>query len=561
MYFLPQVQPLARALRSINFSRRRLLASVVATPTSLLAATATERAPLFDGMGSTRADDASPRALARRYVAQGLVLAWGFNPQEAARSFAGALAADPRCAAAAWGIAWALGPTINADLTTADAPRVADALQRALALRRHAAPRWRDLIEALALRHPHADATRVDEAAYEARLRRLPPRHPRDADVALLAAEALLNLHPYDWWRSDGAAQPWTGEITRRLQHALALNPEHPGANHLWVHLLERSPWPQRAQVQTQRLRSLVPGSGHLLHMPAHIDMRLGRYAAASAAGEASIAADLRYLAQVDAQGAYRVGYVAHNHHFLWASAAMQGRSERAIAAAADAWPAACGPRRGDLSSGTLQHFQALPLLALVRFGRWQTLASGTRPPEGDEPYPLLLWHYARGTAFVRLGQLAAARQALQQLQALRADTRLRTLRIKSVHEADALAQIAELTLQADLAAADDQPARALPLLERAVAIEDALEPDEPHLWLAPTRQALGAALLDAGEPRRAARVFGEDLAHYPGNGWSLTGLAQAQRALGLDAAARASQQARAHALRDADLPITRARL
>jgi tetratricopeptide (TPR) repeat protein len=520
-------------------------------------------APLFDGMGAYRAGAVSASALARRYVDQGMVLTWGFNPAEAARSFAGALAHDPVCLAALWGLAWAAGPNINADMAAADAPQVDDALRQARALGGDARSRWRELIDALSARHPKPGTTEVDEVAYERRVQALAERHPRDADLALLAAEALMNLHPYDWWRADGHPQPWTPEIERRLRRALALAPSHPGANHAWVHLIEQSPAPGRARVQADRLRTLVPGSGHLLHMPAHIDMRLGDYAAAVRANERAIRADRRYLEQVDAQGAYRIGYVAHNHHFLWAAASMQGLSAKALAAAREAYPAACGPSRpdpADRNAGTLQHFEVLPLFALVRFGRWQDLLTGTRPPDGNAPYPLAIWHYARGTACTRLGRIDDAKAELARLWRIGDDPALAAARVKRVHAAATLASIARHTLQADLALAQGRAGEAVPLLRQAVALEDGLERDEPHLWLAPTRHALGAALLAAGQPAEAGRVFDDDLRHYPANGWALAGLRDAQQALGRTAAAQASEARLRLAWRDADIALPGAR-
>ncbi|MBL8323984.1 MAG: hypothetical protein JNJ89_03400 [Rubrivivax sp.] len=525
----------------------------------------TDRAPLLYGMGGYQVPDASASALARRLVAQGMVLAWSFNGAEAARSFTGALEADPGCAAAAWGQAWSLGPTVNTDLADADAPRVHAALERARVLRASAPPRWHDLIDALRLRHPVAGSAAVDEEAYEKRLAALLHRYPRDADIATLAAEALMNLHPYDWWQGPARRpRPWTPAIERRLRHALALHPPHPGANHAWVHLMESSATPGRARREADRLRTLVPGSGHLLHMPAHIDMRLGRYAAATQANEAAVAADRRYLEQVDAQGAYRVGYVAHNHHFLWASASMQGRGALAIDAADEAFTAACGPQgvpRGAPVAGTLQHLQALPALARVRFGRWKQVTAGVPPPEGDAAYALALWHYARGTAFVRLGDAGSARREGDALTRIAATPALAALRIKGVHAAGTLLEIAQLTLQADLALAAGTPAQALAPLARAVALEDGLAPDEPHLWLAPTRQALGAALLRASRPAEAARAFAQDLQHYPDNGWSLLGLMRAQRALHQRAAAAQTAARLAAAWREADVTLATPRL
>ena len=365
-------------------------------------------APLFAGMRPYHPSAGTSSALAQRYFEQGMTLAWGFNPAEAARSFAAATRADPGCAACYWGLAWVKGPNINTDMDAATAIEVAAALQRAQALSAGAPARYRELIAALAARHPGPTAP-LDEEAYAMQMRALAQRHPRDAEIATLAAEAELNLHPYDWWEADGTAKPWTGTATDLLARALRVAPDHPGANHYWIHVMESSAHPERALASADRLRTLAPGSGHLLHMPAHIYMRVGRYADASRANEASIAADRAYLEQVDAQRAYRVGYVAHNHHFLFASAAMEGRSRAALAAAQAAYPAACGPKPGDRSTGILQQYTVLPLFARVRFGQWREILEDTLPPDVAEPYPLAIWHYARGTAFARTGRLSEA--------------------------------------------------------------------------------------------------------------------------------------------------------
>ena len=518
-------------------------------------------APLLSGLASPAVPKASDRAPAQRYFAQGMALAWGFNPAEAARSFAAATEADPRCVLCWWGLAWSLGPTINADMDAAAAPRVRDALARARVLAPQASRRDRALVDALAARHPSADdPAAIDEAAYAERMRKLARDHPRDADIAMLAAEAVMNLHPYDWWDRDGRPRPWTQYIRAELARAIALSPAHPGANHYWIHLIEASPRPGDALASADRLATLVPGSGHLLHMPAHIYMRTGRYGDAIAANERSIAADARYLGEVDAQGAYRVGYVAHNHHFLWAAAAMTGRGAAALAAARAAFPAACGPGRTDRSTGILQHYYVLPVFTLVRFGRWREILEETLPPDVDEPYPLAIWHYARGTAFAKTGQAAAARRELAAVERLAADPRLAQAKIKNINAAEALVRIARLTLGADIALAEARPADAVAALAEATAIEDGLAYDEPHLWLAPTRHALGAALLAAGRAADAERVYREDLAHYPDNGWSLAGLAQAQRRQGHAAAAEATQRRFEAAWRNADMALAGSR-
>jgi hypothetical protein len=295
--------------------------------------------------------------------------------------------------------------------------------------------------------------------------------------------------------------------------------------------------------------------------MPAHIYLRVGRCGDAIAANERSIAADARYLGEVDAQGAYRVGYVAHNHHFLWAAAAMSGRGADALAAARAAFPAACGPGRSDRSTGILQHYYVLPVFTRVRFGRWREILEETLPPDVNEPYPLAIWHYARGTALAKTAQVAAARRELAAVERLAADPRLAQAKIKNINAAEALVRIARLSLAADIATAEARPADAVAALAEATAIEDALAYDEPHLWLAPTRHALGAALIDAGRAADAERVYREDLAHYPENGWSLAGLAQAQRRQGKTDAADNSERRSRAAWRSADIALAGSRV
>ncbi len=521
---------------------------------AMIAFTARASAPLFDGLESASLPVASRHALAQRYFAQGVVLVWGFNAAEASRSLQASIDDDPHCALCYWALAWSLGPNVNTDMSADAAPRVRAALRRAKALAGTAPSRVRALIDALSARHPASGNPALDEEAYARRMRAIARAYPRDADMQTLAAEALMNLHPYDWWRHDGAAQPWTPEIRALLARALALDPRHPGANHYWIHLLESSDRPADAIASADRLRTLVPGSAHLLHMPAHIDMRVGRYADAVAASRRAIDADERYVAQVDVQRAYRVGYVAHNDHFLWAAAAMEGRSAEALAAARAAFPAACGNGPRDATSGILQHYLVLPYFALVRFGRWREILDDTLPPDVAAPYPLAIWHYARGSALAHTGRIDDARGELDLVERLADDPAVANDRIKNINPARSLAQIARLTLAADIASAEKRRGDAVALLVQATAIEDGLAYDEPHLWLAPTRQALGRALIAAGRYADAERVYREDLAHYPNNGWSLAGLAKAQRLRGDVAAARASERALRDAWRDADV-------
>ena len=505
-----------------------------------LPAPAWPTAPLLGGLDSHPFQVEATEPLVRRYFAQGMLLVYGFNPEEAARAFEAALAIDPRCASCWWALAWALGPNINADMSPQAAGRIDHALGQARRHAQRAGTVRQALINALLLRHPRPGV--LDEEGYAQGMRALAQRLPRDANVAMLAAESMLNLHPYDWWQPGGAPQPWTLEIERLLALAIALDPRHPGAHHYWIHLQESSPHPKHALPSADYLAHAVPGSGHLLHMPAHIYMRVGRFEDAIHASQRSIEADRRYLAQVDAQGAYRVGYVAHNHHFLWAAASMAGRRQLALEAARAAWSAACGPARRDPGTAIVQQYAVLPYFTLVRFGQWRTLLHDTLPPDGNQPYALAMWHYAQGTALARTGRLDAAQRAWQRLQTIAADPALATFKLKNINPGAALVQIAVLTLRADLALARGERPAAVAMLRDAVEVEDALAYDEPHLWLAPARHALGAALLAAGRAADAEQAYRADLTHYPGNGWSLTGLSIALAQQGQASSAQRAQ-------------------
>ena len=516
------------------WTRRAWLAAAAATGAAR--AQRVPSAPLLSGLGGHRHPVDSSDALARRYVQQGVMLVYAFNPAEAARSFEAAAQRDPACVTAWWGLAWALGPNINSDPDPADRPRIAAALARAQGAAVHAPALLRDLVQLLALRHPAAGP--MQEDAYADAALALARRRPREAFVQLLAAEALLNLHPYDWWQAGGRPQPWTPLIEGLLRRALALDPGQPGAHHYWIHLQESSPRPARADASADFLRHAYPGAPHLLHMPSHIDLRTGRYADAIAANQRAIAADAAYLAQVDAASAYRVGYVAHNHHFLWAAACMSGRQALALQAADEAFPAACGPGGRSPGSAIAQHLQALPALTRQRFGLWEELARGLPPPDGAGSYALALWHAARGCAFARLGRTPEARAEATRLQALAADPAVQGLKVKNLHPVGTLLTLAGHQVQAELAAASGDRAGEVEALRAAVALEDSLAYDEPHVVGAPLRQSLGAALLAAGRPEAALRAYDEDLRHYPGNAWSLEGRARALTALGRPAAA-----------------------
>lgn len=515
-------------------------------------------ARLFDGVGSYRAARVSANPEAQRYFEQGMVFGWGFNFAEAARSFRAATLRDPDCAMCRWGIAWAVGPSINHDMAAADVPIARDALVQAKV---HAADaRTRELVAALAERHP-AGATGVDDAAarrYAEAMVAFAKRHPGDADAAVLAAEALMNAHAYDWWTATGAARPWTPQILALLDQALALAPDHPGAHHYRVHLYDESKTPEAALGSAQRLATVAPGVGHLVHMPSHVYLRVGRYHDAVRANQAAVAADQRYAAATQPDPAYAAGYVLHNQHFLWASSLWSGESALAAATAASMAAAATALPAVAIEAGTRQYLQSTVWLTELRFGRWEAIevrAAGDRPDAGAA-YLRGIVALARGVAAARQGDVVRSREQLARLQAARRDAAAQKLTIKSTHSAADLLRLAEALLQSELAAArGDQPA-AVRYARQAVTLEDRLAVDEPPVWQIPARHRLGQALLQAGQPGAAAEVFAADLRRHPDNAVALQGLAEAERRRGRVSAAESTQRRAQAAWAYADLPL-----
>ena len=352
------------------------------------------KAPLFDNLGDLHFKITAQDPLAQRYFDQGLILAIGFNHAEAERSFREAARIDPECAMCYWGAALVLGPNLNAPMEALAVPKAYEAVQKAMALKSRATGVEQALIEALSKRYSKdalKDRSPLDRAYADA-MRGVAKKYPQNLHAAALFAEALMDLHPWDFWTKDKdkKPKPWTPEIVSTLEAILAKTLDHPLANHLYIHAVEASADPGRAEAAADRLGSLAPGAGHLVHMPAHIYINIGRYKDAAKANQAAIAADRAYLKQVKAQGLYPSAYVPHNHHFLWAAAMMDGRSGLAIEAARNT--AAHVDKtmlRDPAFGGTLQHFYSMPLYALARFGKWDAVlqeprtARRSRLPDG----------------------------------------------------------------------------------------------------------------------------------------------------------------------------------
>jgi len=486
-------------------------------------------APIFNDLGDHEMRISSGNELARRYFSQGIVLAYGFNHAEALRSFEEAQRQDPTCGICAWGEALVLGPNINKPMDDADVPQAYAAARRALSLRAGASEVEQALIDALQARYaeaPVADRAPLD-LAYADAMREVAARFPEDLDVQTLFAEALMDTMPWDYYVDPDTPKPLTVELVGVLEDVIAADPEHPGALHLYIHAVEPSNTPERGEPAADALGDLVPGAGHLVHMPSHIYLRIGRYHDASLANERAAAADESYITQCRAQGFYPALYYPHNVHFLYASSAFEGRSEVSIAAARKL-SAHMNPEMV-AAVPVAEEFVPMTLFALARFARWDEVME-VPPPEASLRYVTGIWHYVQGMAQAATGHESAARGELSVLRGIASEEDLEGVYFSSGSTPVQLLTLAANVLEARIASEGGRFDEAIALLEKAVRQQDALPYTEPPPWYFPTREALGSALLAAGEAARAEAVFRAQLKKTPRNGWSLYGLGRSLR-------------------------------
>lgn len=521
-------------------------------------------ATLLDGLGDYSRSIGSTNPDVQKWFDQGLMLTYGFNHQAAERSFLKAASLDPDCAMCWWGAALVLGPHVNAGMDPANVAAAWERLQKAMALAPDAEPWQRAWIEALAARYaenPPEDRTGLDRA-YAQAMAALVGRYPDDLDAATLYAESLMNLQPWSYWDDEGQPLGNTETIVSVLEGITARNPDHAGALHLYIHAVEASEQPERGVAAADRLRTLIPGSGHLVHMPAHIYARVGRYHDAVLANQKAIEADNVYLAACrPGPNVYPLGYVPHNHHFLWFAATMGGSREIALAAAVQTHARTSIPELMRTPGfEAMQNFSLTPLFADVRFGRWKAIRT-TDNPAPDLPYITAMWHYARGMAALRLGDDEASDRHYQALAAAAVDPSIEAMMTWGRYSLIHGVRVAERTLAAERAFAAGHGDEAVEFLEQGVAIEDDLPYDEPPGWHAPVRQTLGFVHLENGRPELAEAAYRAELRRNPENGWSLFGLEQALRAQGrnedADQVARRFEIAWQHA----DFELTASRL
>ena len=494
------------------------------------------KAPLFEGLGDLNYPISTDDSLVQRYFNQGLILAYGFNHAEAARSFYYATRLDPNCAMAFWAYAYVLGPNYNAGMESDNYERAYKAIMEATKLsKKNTTEKERGLIEALSKRYVKEaveDRSPLD-LAYANAMKELYAKYPNDADVGVLYAESLMNLHPWDLQDKEGNNKAWTPEIISILENIIARNPKHPGAHHFYIHAVEASNKPERALISAELFdKGLVPNAGHLVHMPSHVYIRTGDYHKGTLANLQSIKVDSAYVTACNAQGAYPLAYYPHNQHFMAATATLEGNSKWAIYAAEALQRNANKQLMREPGWGTIQHYYTIPYYVYVKFGKWDDILK-IKNEVPDLDYPTAILHYSRGMAYLGKGNAEDAKKELNALKKIASKESLKEITIWEINSVYELVQIAYKVLRSEILAQEKNFKQSIILLNEAIVIEDALNYNEPPDWFFSVRHNLGATQLDAGQYRDAVSTYQQDLKNLPKNGWALKGLSMAYSKLG----------------------------
>ena len=520
--------------------------------------TSGKRQPLLSGLDGLHYAITTTSDSAQRYFDQGLVLAYGFNHAEAARSFWEAARIDSTCAMAWWGFAYVLGPNYNGGMEPDSYERAYAAITKAEALSGPCTDKERGLIAAMALRYaPTApeDRSALDKAYSEA-LRTLTTKYPDDADIATQFAESLMDQHPWDLWEKDGKEKPWTPEIIAALERSMKEFPTHFGAHHLYIHAVEASRTPDLALPSASFLEQAVPGSGHLTHMPSHIYIRTGRYHEGVLANQRSVSVDSGYTALSHAEGVYPLAYFPHNIHFLSACATMEGNSALAWRSATDLRDRLATSLFTDPGWSTLQHYHAYPYFVAVKLELWDKLKSEIRP-DSNWTYAVGLWHFGQGMLMAHEGKLTDARAHLDAIRAIANDSAVKELRIWGINPATGVLAVADPVLEGTILIAEGNQAKGIARFAAAVAAEDALQYQEPPDWSFPSRHELGAALLSAGRYAEAEAVYRQDLINWPDSQDALVGLRTSLEGQNKRAEADALNGRIGIAMAHSDLPVS----
>ncbi|WP_250434476.1 tetratricopeptide repeat protein [Hanstruepera flava] len=512
-------------------------------------------APLFDNLGSHSFKVSTNDNMAQQFFNQGLRLTYAFNHAEAHRSFMEASRIDPNLAIAFWGQAYTLGPNINDPFPDDERKtKYNEAIAKAIKLAPNASAREQALIHALSFRYSTDLENDVSELnlSYMEAMEKVAKDYSEDSDILTLYAASVMNTVPWNYWDNEGNPSPNIPEAKLALEKAISINPDSPGAHHYYIHMVEL-PKPDLAVPSAEKLGTLMPAAGHLVHMPSHIYIRVGRYKDAVSANQKAILADEDYISQCYSQGMYPLGYYPHNIHFLWSAASLLGDSETAIDAAkktAEKVPV------GEMEElHFLQNFAATPLLAYTRFGKWNDILTFPKPNDSIK-HLKLIWHYSRGIAFTRKNNSKEAKEELDAIEALINDPEMENILASGFDTGTTIAKLAYEVVAGEIAALEGDLNLAIEHLEKAVEMEDNLIYNEPSAWHIPPRQNLGAVLLKAGKFQQAEAVYLEDLSDLRQNGWSLMGLHESLVAQGKQDEAAAIMQEFNTAWQYADIEI-----
>ncbi|MBK0371127.1 tetratricopeptide repeat protein [Flavobacterium agrisoli] len=491
--------------------------------------TTSKKAPLFKGLQVLDFKISTHNTLAQEYFNQGLLLAYGFNHAEAARSFHEVTKIDSTCAMGYWGYAYVLGPNYNGGMEKDNFQRAFQAVNKAKELAYKVSPKEKALIFALSQRYARTppDNRQSLDQAYATAMDNVYRQFPDDPDIGALYAESLLDLHPWDLYEKNSKApKKWTLEITKLLEELLKKHLIHPGIHHFYIHAIEASASPEKALKSAKILDTLVKGAGHLVHMPSHIYINTGDYHLGTLANIKAIKADSLYTTVCHAQGIYPLAYYPHNIHFLVATAALEGNSKLAWKAALQLQKHTAVALMDQEGWSTLQHYYTIPYYTAVKLQLWDTILKFPIPQK-KLTYPMLMWHYARAMAYLHKKDLKKAKDENNRVQLLAKDTSLANITIWDINTTADLAQIAALVAQANINWEQGNPNKTIQLLTKAVALEDNLNYNEPPDWFFSVRYYLGTFLWQSKQYAKAEIIFKEDLKKWKKNGWALYGLYQ----------------------------------
>lgn len=513
---------------------------------------------ILPGLGNLHYPITTSSLEAQKFFEQGLRLIYAFNHWEAIQSFREAARLDPDCAMAYWGLALAFGPNLN-DWNPKDRERIAlESIEKAKANKSRISQVEKDFIDALAARY-NGKAYGVRDSlntAYAESMARIARQYPEDAEIQTLYADALMNTMPWDYWEKDGTPKDQTSEAKKVLEKVLLKFPNHPGAHHLYIHLVEASPTPELALTSAKFLETAMPGAGHIVHMPAHIYVRVGDYSRSIDLNVQAAKVDEDYLSFSANQGMYRLMYYPHNIDFITFSSYMEGRSNLGILTALKL--AYKGNYMTEAVPGFSQYLMVEPMIAYTRFGKWTDILA-LPDPGNSILYAQVMWRFSRGLAFLRSGYYGAATDELSKLDSLNSLDTLKSIYI-TFNPVSSSSQIASSLLRGEILLKHKKFDQAIIAFQDAVKNEDELRYNEPPDWKIPARHFLGAALFEAGKFTEAEQVYLEDLKRNRENGWALTGLQRCQNALGKKSDVANTAKRFAKAWKNSDIALTTSR-